>query len=335
MRDPERCRFGPTHRWVSGSCRDCRGGAPPGSRSRRWCPDVQRSGDAEERLGERAGRGDDQLVDVAHVESVHHLLADGGCRPGSLEERPIKAEHGIDLGTGQAVEAAGNHQHFDLVLVGGPPRRRRVESTVSRSQEQQRRAESSTRASCVSPYRGWYCDRRMMGCVEGRVQPNSSAGLFTRRPRSAIKRPPEGECHHVESLPGHGQAPDARQQRFARAQQDAPDVRAQSALPPVLGPFREPLRPPTGIGGRYARDRQEGNRGQCCRTSRNANRAKRRAARPGRFEMREKIKLVSSAGTGHYYHDHQEQADDARQARTQEVRSVVRKHVVYREDKIK
>jgi len=51
--------------------------------------------------------------------------------------------------------------------------------------------------------------------------------------------------------------------------------------------------------------------------------------------MRDKIKLVSSAGTRSLLHDHQEQAPAPGQDGTMKFDPVVRKHVAYKESKIK
>jgi large subunit ribosomal protein L33 len=51
--------------------------------------------------------------------------------------------------------------------------------------------------------------------------------------------------------------------------------------------------------------------------------------------MREKIKLESSAGTGHFYTNVEEQETHAREDGDQEVRSRRPKHVMYKETKLK
>ena len=50
--------------------------------------------------------------------------------------------------------------------------------------------------------------------------------------------------------------------------------------------------------------------------------------------MRELIRLVSSAGTGHFYH-RQEQAYQAWKIEIKKYDPVVRQHVIYKEAKIK
>ena len=50
--------------------------------------------------------------------------------------------------------------------------------------------------------------------------------------------------------------------------------------------------------------------------------------------MRDKIKLVSSAGTGHYYTTTKKRTMEGK-LELRKFDPVVRKHVVYREDKIK
>ena len=51
--------------------------------------------------------------------------------------------------------------------------------------------------------------------------------------------------------------------------------------------------------------------------------------------MRDKIKLVSSAGTGHYYTTTKNRRTMTDKLELKKYDPVVRKHVVYREDKIK
>ncbi len=51
--------------------------------------------------------------------------------------------------------------------------------------------------------------------------------------------------------------------------------------------------------------------------------------------MRDKIKLVSSAGTGHYYTTTKNKRTMEGKLELRKYDPVVRKHVVYREDKIK
>ena len=51
--------------------------------------------------------------------------------------------------------------------------------------------------------------------------------------------------------------------------------------------------------------------------------------------MREKIKLVSSAGTGHYYTTDKNKTNTTDKIEIKKFDPVVRKHVIYKEDKIK
>ena len=51
--------------------------------------------------------------------------------------------------------------------------------------------------------------------------------------------------------------------------------------------------------------------------------------------MREKIKLVSSAGTGHYYTTVKNKRNTTEKLERKKFDPVVRKHVIYRESKIK
>ncbi len=51
--------------------------------------------------------------------------------------------------------------------------------------------------------------------------------------------------------------------------------------------------------------------------------------------MREKIKLVSSAGTGHYYTTDKNKRSTPDKLELKKYDPVVRKHVIYKESKIK
>ncbi len=51
--------------------------------------------------------------------------------------------------------------------------------------------------------------------------------------------------------------------------------------------------------------------------------------------MREKIKLVSSAGTGHYYTTDKNKRTTPNKLEMKKFDPVVRKHVIYKEAKIK
>ena len=50
--------------------------------------------------------------------------------------------------------------------------------------------------------------------------------------------------------------------------------------------------------------------------------------------MREKIRLVSSAGTGHFYTTDKNKSSTPDKLEMKKYDQVVRKHVVYKEDKI-
>lgn len=50
--------------------------------------------------------------------------------------------------------------------------------------------------------------------------------------------------------------------------------------------------------------------------------------------MREKIRLVSSAGTGHFYTTEKNRSSTPDKLEMKKYDPVVRKHVVYKEDKI-
>lgn len=51
--------------------------------------------------------------------------------------------------------------------------------------------------------------------------------------------------------------------------------------------------------------------------------------------IREKIKLVSSAGTGHFYTTTKNKRTKPEKLELKKIRSVVRQHVIYKEAKIK
>ncbi len=51
--------------------------------------------------------------------------------------------------------------------------------------------------------------------------------------------------------------------------------------------------------------------------------------------MREKIKLVSSAGTGHFYTTNKNKRNTPNKLEFRKYDPVVRKHVIYREAKLK
>ena len=51
--------------------------------------------------------------------------------------------------------------------------------------------------------------------------------------------------------------------------------------------------------------------------------------------MREKIKLVSTAGTGQYYTTNKNKTNTPDKSEIKKFDPVVRKHVIYKEDKIK
>ena len=51
--------------------------------------------------------------------------------------------------------------------------------------------------------------------------------------------------------------------------------------------------------------------------------------------MREKIRLVSSAGTGHFYTTDKHKSSSPDKMEIKKFDPVIRKHVIYKEDKIK
>src|SRR5450756_84793 len=92
-------------------------------------------------------------------------------------------------------------------------------------------------------------------------------------------------------MPSNRQEANVWAQRVPCQQQDQAPFSAQFALSPLLGRERKPLDQPARLRQRAAHHRQEWHR--------------RSVERPARYGgdlvMREKIKLESTAGTGHFY----------------------------------
>src|SRR4030095_4238138 len=114
--------------------------------------------------------------------------------------------------------------------------------------------------------------------------------------------------------------------RVPRKQQDDPHVRAQPPLPPVLGREPEPLGAPAGFDRRAAPHRQARRRG---RARRDQSQEQREIA------MREKIKLESSAGTGHFYTTTKNKRTTPDKLEIKKYDPKARKHVIYKETKLK
>ena len=84
--------------------------------------DVERAGNAEERLRKAPRRKGDHLVDVAHDEAVHHLVANCRRGPRRRQQGLVEAEQGTDIVVGQTVEVGRDDKLLDL---GGFVQRRR------------------------------------------------------------------------------------------------------------------------------------------------------------------------------------------------------------------
>src|SRR5690625_3018465 len=108
---------------------------------------------------------------------------------------------------------------------------------------------------------------------------------------------------------------------------------AQSAAPPLLGRVGKAFRVAARVHQGAAHHRQEGHRhglGRCpCpwHQGLTENIMSRSA--------RDKIKLVSSAGTGHYYTTDKNKRNSPEKLEFKKYDPVVRKHVIYREARIK
>src|SRR5665213_3324686 len=129
---------------------------------------------------------------------------------------------------------------------------------------------------------------------------------------------PSTEKRHGTRLSSHGQAPDGREQRFPRQQQNEAPLSAEPALPPVLGRRREPLGAHSHQQLRPAPDRQGGHRAGRRRPAR-PRRNLRGAGHGQRWTREDQARI--ERGYRSLLHDRQEQEDDAREDRNDEVRS--------------
>src|ERR1700704_6476255 len=131
-------------------------------------------------------------------------------------------------------------------------------------------------------------------------------------------------------LPGNGQETPGGTPRFPRQQQDHTPVLPELAVPPLLGGKRKALGEAAHFQRRRAHHRQEGHRGGAQR----AARARRDLAREA-VTMREKIKLESTAGTGHFYTTTKNKRTTPDKMEIKKYDPRARKHVIYKETKIK
>src|SRR6185295_17250180 len=138
------------------------------------------------------------------------------------------------------------------------------------------------------------------------------------------------------SLSGNGQGPNGGSPCVPRQQQDQAPVSAEPAAAAFLGRNREPVGEPAADQRRAAHDRQERHRrrpGGYARPRR-ARLGERRAQ--GDFAtMREKIKVESSAGTGHFYTTSKNKKLMPEKMEIKKFDPVARKHVMYKETKLK
>src|SRR3569832_299135 len=139
---------------------------------------------------------------------------------------------------------------------------------------------------------------------------------------------------HGTRMRSDGQGPDRREHRFPRQQHNQAPVPAEPAIPPFLGRGREPLGAPACLRRRLAPDRQEGHRRSAGGPA---------GPRPGclrRYHMaskggREKIKLESTAGTGHFYTTSKNKKTMPEKMSIMKFDPKARKHVEYKETKLK
>src|SRR2546427_8350277 len=144
-------------------------------------------------------------------------------------------------------------------------------------------------------------------------------------------RPFPAEHRHGARLPGNRQEAPGGTPRLPRQQQDHTPVLPEPAVPPVLGGKREALGEAAHFQRRRSHHRQEGHR----RGAQRAARARRDLASGTATTMREKIKLESTAGTGHFYTTTKNKRTTPDKIEMKKYDPRARKHVVYKEAKIK
>src|SRR5262249_26129538 len=101
---------------------------------------------------------------------------------------------------------------------------------------------------------------------------------------------------------------------------------AESPLPPFLGREPESLGAAARVDGGPAPHRQARRRGRAGRDQ---------SPQEGGLAMREKIKLESSAGTGHFYTTTKNKRTTPAQLEIKKYDPKARKHVLYKESKLK
>src|SRR5690606_8151054 len=122
---------------------------------------------------------------------------------------------------------------------------------------------------------------------------------------------------------------------FPRQQQDQAPLPAQPAIAPVLGRKRKPLGAPARFRQRASHDRQTRHRRRAGRTAR-PRRIRLSPQEPNMAKgIREKIKLESTAGTGHFYTTTKNKRNMPEKMIIKKYDPVARKHVEYKETKLK
>src|SRR6266513_1015743 len=169
------------------------------------------------------------------------------------------------------------------------------------------------------------------GVAEPSLGRSFAAALrLTARPVSTYNAPLSRGASHGARLPGNGQEAPGGTPRFPRQQQDHTPVLPEPAVPPFLGGKRKALGEAAHFQRGCAHHRQEGHR----RGAQRAARA-RRDLRSGAAAMREKIKLESTAGTGHFYTTTKNKRSTPDKIEMKKYDPRARKHVIYKETKIK
>src|SRR6266487_1939311 len=149
-------------------------------------------------------------------------------------------------------------------------------------------------------------------------------------PGRPIIRPFRAGAFHGTRLPGNGQEAPGGTPRLPRQQQDHTPVLPEPAVPPFLGGKRKALGEAAHLQRGCAHHRQEGHRRRAQRAAR-----ARRDLRSGAAAMREKIKLESTAGTGHFYTTTKNKRSTPDKIEMKKYDPRARKHVIYKETKIK
>src|SRR2546423_4416267 len=143
-------------------------------------------------------------------------------------------------------------------------------------------------------------------------------------------RPFARGASHGACLSSNGQEAPGGTPRVPRQQQDHTPVLPEPAVPPFLGGKREALGETAYFQRRRAHHRQEGHRGGAQRAAR-----ARRDLRSGAATVREKSKLESTAGTGHFYTTTKNKRTTPDKIEMKKYAPRALKHVIYKETKIK